>query len=247
MRRASRPTTATRSPTSRDFPSPPSTISATTTRSACSPCRGRRCAASTRRAARRGVRPSSATHRTISTPGRISWPARSAPPVGGRGDIVHVAYGYGLFTGGLGAHYGAERLGCTVVPVSGGMTPRQVQLIRDFEPSIIMVTPSYMLALLDEFERQGVDPRTCSLRIGIFGAEPWTEAMRAEIEERLRHARRRHLRPVRGDGAGRVAGVRRDQGRPAHLGGPLLSRGHRPGQRRRCSRTESSASWSSRR
>ena len=112
--------------------------------------------------------------------------ARSIRAAGGRsGDIVHVAYGYGLFTGGLGAHYGAERLGCTVVPVSGGMTPRQVQLIRDFEPAIIMVTPSYMLALVDEFERQGMDPRTCSLRIGIFGAEPWTEAMRAEIESRL--------------------------------------------------------------
>ena len=112
--------------------------------------------------------------------------ARSIRAAGGRaGDIVHVAYGYGLFTGGLGAHYGAERLGCTVVPVSGGMTPRQVQLIHDFEPSIIMVTPSYMLALLDEFERQGLDPRASPLRIGIFGAEPWTEAMRAEIEERL--------------------------------------------------------------
>jgi phenylacetate-CoA ligase len=112
--------------------------------------------------------------------------ARSIRAAGGRpGDIVHVAYGYGLFTGGLGAHYGAERLGCTVVPVSGGMTPRQVQLIRDFEPSIIMVTPSYMLALIDEFERQGVDPRTSSVRIGIFGAEPWTEAMRAEIEARM--------------------------------------------------------------
>jgi phenylacetate-CoA ligase len=111
--------------------------------------------------------------------------ARSIRAAGGRpGDTVHVAYGYGLFTGGLGAHYGAERLGCTVVPVSGGMTPRQVQLIRDFEPTIIMVTPSYMLALIDEFERQGVDPRTCSLRIGIFGAEPWTEAMRMEIEGR---------------------------------------------------------------
>ncbi len=112
--------------------------------------------------------------------------ARSIRAAGGRpGDIVHVAYGYGLFTGGLGAHYGAERLGCTVVPISGGMTPRQVQLIHDFEPSIIMVTPSYMLALLDEFERQGLDPRKSSLRIGIFGAEPWTEAMRLEIEDRL--------------------------------------------------------------
>jgi phenylacetate-CoA ligase len=112
--------------------------------------------------------------------------ARSIRAAGGRpGDTVHVAYGYGLFTGGLGAHYGAERLGCTVIPVSGGMTPRQVQLIHDFEPSIIMVTPSYMLALLDEFERQGLDPRASTLKIGIFGAEPWTEAMRAEIEDRL--------------------------------------------------------------
>jgi phenylacetate-CoA ligase len=97
--------------------------------------------------------------------------------------IVHVAYGYGLFTGGLGAHYGAERLGCTVVPVSGGMTERQVTLIEDFRPDIIMVTPSYMLAILDEFRRQGRDPRASSLRVGIFGAEPWTNAMRAEIEE----------------------------------------------------------------
>ena len=112
--------------------------------------------------------------------------ARSIRASGGRaGDIVHVVYGYGLFTGGLGAHYGAERLGCTVVPVSGGMTERQVQLIADFRPDIIMVTPSYMLAIGDEFARQNLDPRASSLRIGIFGAEPWTEAMRAEIEERF--------------------------------------------------------------
>jgi phenylacetate-CoA ligase len=112
--------------------------------------------------------------------------ARSIRASGGcAGDIVHVVYGYGLFTGGLGAHYGAERLGCTVVPVSGGMTERQVQLIADFAPDIIMVTPSYMLAIGDEFARQGLDPRACSLRIGIFGAEPWTEAMRAEIEDRF--------------------------------------------------------------
>jgi phenylacetate-CoA ligase len=112
--------------------------------------------------------------------------ARSIRAAGGRpGDTVHVAYGYGLFTGGLGAHYGAERLGCTVVPASGGMTSRQVQLIQDLKPGIIMVTPSYMLTLLDEFERQGVDPRGTSLRVGIFGAEPWTEAMRREIEERF--------------------------------------------------------------
>jgi phenylacetate-CoA ligase len=110
--------------------------------------------------------------------------ARSIRASGGRpGMKVHVSYGYGLFTGGLGAHYGAERLGCTVIPVSGGMTERQVQLIQDFEPDIIMVTPSYMLAILDEFRRIGADPRKTSLKVGIFGAEPWTNAMRAEIEQ----------------------------------------------------------------
>ncbi len=112
--------------------------------------------------------------------------ARSIRAAGGRrGDIIHVAYGYGLFTGGLGAHYGAERLGATVIPMSGGMTERQVQLIHDFKPSIIMVTPSYMLAIAEEMERQGIDPRECSLRVGIFGAEPWTPAMRTAIEAKL--------------------------------------------------------------
>jgi phenylacetate-CoA ligase len=112
--------------------------------------------------------------------------ARSIRAAGARpGDIVHVAYGYGLFTGGLGAHYGAEKLGCTVVPMSGGQTEKQVQLIVDFKPDVIMVTPSYMLNLAEEFVRQGLDPQECSLKIGIFGAEPWTEAMRGEIEERL--------------------------------------------------------------
>lgn len=112
--------------------------------------------------------------------------ARSIRAAGGRpGQKVHVAYGYGLFTGGLGAHYGVEKLGCTAIPASGGMTARQVQIITDFEPEVIMVTPSYMLTLLDEFERQGVDPRASSLKVGIFGAEPWTEQMRAEIEDRM--------------------------------------------------------------
>ncbi|MCZ2816082.1 phenylacetate--CoA ligase PaaK [Modestobacter sp. VKM Ac-2984] len=112
--------------------------------------------------------------------------ARSIRAAGGRpGDKLHNAYGYGLFTGGLGAHYGAEKLGCTVIPVSGGMTPRQVQLIQDFQPRVIMVTPSYLLTIIDEFEKQGLDPRACSLQIGIFGAEPWTEEMRREMEERL--------------------------------------------------------------
>ncbi|MGX8013627.1 phenylacetate--CoA ligase PaaK [Mesorhizobium sp. ORM8.1] len=110
--------------------------------------------------------------------------ARSIRASGGRpGDICHIAYGYGLFTGGLGAHYGAEKLGCTVVPISGGMTERQVTLIQDFKPRIIMVTPSYMLSILDEYRRLGLDPRESSLAVGIFGAEPWTNAMRQEIEK----------------------------------------------------------------
>jgi phenylacetate-CoA ligase len=111
--------------------------------------------------------------------------ARSIRAAGGRpGDMVHVAYGYGLFTGGLGAHYGAERLGCTVIPASGGMTGRQVRLIADLRPRVIMVTPTYMLTILDEFDRAGLSARESSLEIGIFGAEPWTEQMRAELEER---------------------------------------------------------------
>jgi len=112
--------------------------------------------------------------------------ARSIRAAGARpGDKVHVAYGYGLFTGGLGAHYGAERLGLAVIPLGGGMTERQVQLIQDFKPEIIMVTPSYMLAIADEMERQGLDPKKSSLRIGIFGAEPWTNELRSSIEKRL--------------------------------------------------------------
>jgi len=112
--------------------------------------------------------------------------ARSIRAAGARpGDKVHVAYGYGLFTGGLGAHYGAERLGLAVIPLGGGMTERQVQLITDFKPEIIMVTPSYMLAIADEMERQGIDAAKSSLRLGIFGAEPWTDEMRANIEKRL--------------------------------------------------------------
>lgn len=112
--------------------------------------------------------------------------ARSIRAAGGnQGDMVHVSYGYGLFTGGLGAHYGAEELGCTVIPMSGGQTEKQVQLINDFRPDIIMVTPSYCLNIADEFERQGMDPRESSLRLGIFGAEPWTNSMRSEIESRF--------------------------------------------------------------
>jgi len=112
--------------------------------------------------------------------------ARSIRAAGGRpGHLVHNAYGYGLFTGGLGAHYGIEKLGAVAIPVSGGMTPRQVQLITDFRPDIIMLTPSYMLAVVDEFVRQGLDPAASSLQVGIFGAEPWTEQMRREIEDRM--------------------------------------------------------------
>ena len=111
--------------------------------------------------------------------------ARSIRAAGGRpGDTIHIAYGYGLFTGGLGAHYGAERAGCTVIPMSGGQTEKQVQLIQDFKPEIIMVTPSYMLNIIDEFARQGLDPKASSLQLGIFGAEPWSNAMRVELETR---------------------------------------------------------------
>ena len=111
--------------------------------------------------------------------------ARSIRASGGRpGDMVHVSYGYGLFTGGMGAHYGAERLGCTVIPMSGGQTEKQIQIIQDFKPKIIMVTPSYMLTILDEMEAQGIDPKSTSLKIGIFGAEPWTPAMREAVEAR---------------------------------------------------------------
>jgi phenylacetate-CoA ligase len=123
------------------------------------------------------------TRQDIDTWSRVM--ARSIRAAGGRStDKIHIAYGYGLFTGGLGAHYGGECLGATVIPVGGGYTERQVQLIVDFRPDIIMITPSYMLAIADEFERQGLDPRRCGLRIGIFGAEPWSEAMRDEIERR---------------------------------------------------------------
>jgi phenylacetate-CoA ligase len=139
--------------------------------------------------------------------------ARSIRAAGGRpGDVVHVAYGYGLFTGGLGAHYGAERLGCTVVPVSGGMTERQVQLILDFEPRVIMVTPSYFLAILDELEAQGVDPRSTSLEVGIFGAEPWTEEMRRAVEERsgIRAVDIYGLSEVMGPGVSQESGETQD-------------------------------------
>ena len=139
--------------------------------------------------------------------------ARSIEAAGGRpGDMVHIAYGYGLFTGGIGAHYGAERLGCTVVPVSGGMTERQVQLIQDFRPRIIMVTPSYFLAILDEMQAQGIDPKDTSLEIGIFGAEPWTEQMREEVQRRsnLRAVDIYGLSEVMGPGVSQESGQTQD-------------------------------------
>ena len=139
--------------------------------------------------------------------------ARSIRAAGGRpGDVVHVSYGYGLFTGGLGAHYGAERLGCMVVPVSGGMTERQVQLIVDFRPRVIMVTPSYFLAILDEMEAQGVDPRTTGLEVGIFGAEPWTDEMRRAVEARsgIRAVDIYGLSEVMGPGVSQEAGETQD-------------------------------------
>jgi phenylacetate-CoA ligase len=139
--------------------------------------------------------------------------ARSIRAAGGRpGDLVHVAYGYGLFTGGLGAHYGAERLGCTVVPVSGGMTERQAQLIVDLEPRVIMVTPSYFLSILDELEAQGVDPKDTSLEIGIFGAEPWTDEVRRAVEARtrLRAVDIYGLSEVMGPGVSQEAGETQD-------------------------------------
>jgi len=139
--------------------------------------------------------------------------ARSIRAAGGRpGDLVHVAYGYGLFTGGLGAHYGAERLGCTVVPISGGMTERQVQLVADFRPRILMVTPSYFLAMLDEMDAQGIDPRATGLEIGIFGAEPWSDEMRRAVEERsgIRAVDIYGLSEVMGPGVSQEAGETQD-------------------------------------
>ena len=169
--------------------------------------------------------------------------ARSMRAAGARpGDKVHVAYGYGLFTGGLGAHYGAERLGLAVIPLGGGMTERQVQLIADFKPEIIMVTPSYMLAIADEMERQGFYPE------GFFaqGRDLRSRAVdqRAAREDRATRLARgdRPLRPVGGDRPGRGGGMRRDQGRPDDLGRPFLSRDHRPGERRSCCPTARRAS-----
>ena len=186
----------------------------TPTRSGCSRCRSNAWCGFTPPAAPPAGRRWSATRGATSTHGR-DLVARSIRAAGGRpGDRCHVAYGYGLFTGGLGAHYGAERLGCTVIPMSGGQTEKQVQLIQDLKPRIIMVTPSYVLNIAEEMERAGIDPRSTSLEIGIFGAEPWTGQLRQAIESRLGIQAARHLRPIGGDGAGRRQRVRRDQGWP---------------------------------
>ena len=209
---------------------------ATTTRSACSPSRRTRSAASTPRRGTTG-RPTVVgyTERDIDTWATVM--ARSIRAAGGRpGDRLHNAYGYGLFTGGLGAHYGAEKLGCTVIPISGGMTPRQVQLIQDFEPRVIMVTPSYMLTVIDEFEKQGVDPRSTSLRDRHLRRRAVDRADAPGDGGAPRHRGGRHLRPVRGHGPRRRPGVRGDQGRPARLGGPLLPGDHRPDHRRGAAR-----------
>ena len=174
--------------------------------------------------------------------------ARSIRASGGRrGMIVHVAYGYGLFTGGLGAHYGSERLGCVTVPVSGGMTERQVQLITDFKPDIIMVTPSYMLAISTSSASKASTRARSSLKVGIFGAEPWTNAMRSEIEQAFDMHAVDIYGLSRGDGPRRRQRVRGDQGRPAHLGGPLLSGDHRPRDRHACCPTARPANSCSRR
>ena len=174
--------------------------------------------------------------------------ARSIRAAGGRpGDMVHVAYGYGLFTGGLGAHYGAERAGCTVIPMSGGQTEKQVQLIQDLKPNIIMVTPSYMQVLIEELARQGIDPASTSLEVGIFGAEPWTRGDAEGDREPRRHRRGRHLRPLGSDGPRRRQRVHREQGRAGGLGGPLLSRRSSTRTPARCCPTARRASSSSRR
>ena len=150
--------------------------------------------------------------------------ARSIRAAGGRtGMIMHNAYGYGLFTGGLGVHYGAERLGCTVVPVSGGMTERQVQLINDFKPDIITVTPSYMLAILDEFKTPGPRPAQIVVEVRYLRRRALDQRDARRDRSGVRHGRHRHLRIVRSDRPRRGAGMRGDQGRPACLGGPLLS------------------------
>ena len=225
-----------RSPTWPSSRSRPRTTCATTTRSACSRCRASRWCASMPPPAPPASRPWSATPGATSTPGPTLM-ARSIRAAGGRpGDIVHVAYGYGLFTGGLGAHYGAERLGCTVVPVVGGMTERQVQLIDDFGPTSSWSRRPTCWRSSTNSERQGLDPRESSLAGRHLRRRAVDQRHARRNRARLRHGRRRHLRPVGGDGPGRRQRMRRDQGRPAHLGRPFLSRDRRPGDRRGAAR-----------
>ena len=219
---ASIPTTLTTLADLGKFPFTPRRTCATTIPSACSPCRARRSCASTPPPAPPASRPSSATPKSDIDMWAAWSPARSAPRAAGRAMMVHVAYGYGLFTGGLGAHYGAERLGCTVVPVSGGMTERQVQLIEDFRAG-----HHHGHALLHAGDPrrvppQGLDPRATLARGRHLRRRALDQRHARRNRGRLRHARRRHLRPVGGDGPGRRQRVRRDQGRAAHLGGPFL-------------------------
>ena len=154
--------------------------------------------------------------------------ARSLRASGVRpGMKVHNAYGYGLFTGGMGAHAGAEALGCTVIPISGGQTERQITLIQDFKPDAILATPTYLLTIADAMIKQGIDPASTSLKYAVLGAEPWTEEMRHELESDHEHQGLRHLRPLRGHGPGRRRRSRGNAGRQPHLGGPLPARDHR--------------------
>ena len=163
------------------------------------------------------------------TPGRELMARALAAAGAHRGDIVHVAYGYGLFTGGLGVHYGAERLGAAVIPVSGGQTRRQIMLIQDFGPTVLCCTPSFALYLAEVGQEMGVDFAKTQLRVGIFGAEPWTEGMRARDRKAPQPRRPGHLRPVRDHRPRRGHRVPRGQGRPPHLRGPLPAGDHQPG------------------
>ena len=173
--------------------------------------------------------------------------ARSLRASGVRpGMKVHNAYGYGLFTGGMGAHAGAEALGCTVIPISGGQTERQITLIQDFKPDAILATPTYLLTIADAMMKQGIDPASTSLKYAVLGAEPWTEEMRHELEDDHEHQGLRHLRALRGHGPGRRRRGRGNPGRQPHLGGPLPPRNHRRLRPHPWSwATANTASWSS--
>ena len=205
----------------------PRSTCATTTRSACSRGRATRSCACTPRPARPATPPPSATRATTSTSGATSSRARSPPAASGPGDMLQNAYGYGLFTGGLGLHYGAERLGCTVLPISGGNTERQLKLMRDFGVTALACTPSYALYLADAARDRGLRPEDLPIRVGFHGAEPWTNEMRLADRGRPRHRRPRHLRALRDGRPGRRLRVPL-QGRHARQRGPLPGRDRRP-------------------